>query len=310
MTERMAGIQVPELKASQVAGPMPMVLYIMGTGRSGTTILDVILSDNPGMVSVGEVTHIFRDGFIEKKPCACGQAARSCALWGQVWGKIGLAESSLGHVNDLFRSVGWHKKFFALFLGFMPSSSLETYQTINRKLFMALSQTSGAHVVVDSSKYPARALALSRMFPNRIKVICLTRAPEGLLAAFRKQDIEQTPKGYFATLLYYTYVLLTCRLVMLSPGVDVVPLRYEDLTRTPVETLGAIERWSGLNLSQAKGKIQRQAPLLIGHMVTGNRLRNQGSIIFKPSTTAKRSDGARARLTIMAMQCVRFLLRF
>ena len=37
------------------------LLYIMGTGRSATTILEIILTNNPKITGVGEVTHIFRD---------------------------------------------------------------------------------------------------------------------------------------------------------------------------------------------------------------------------------------------------------
>src|SRR5687767_4385545 len=54
------------------ADSMPEILYVMGTGRSGTTILEVLLTNEEGITSTGEVKHIFRDAFVRDLQCACG----------------------------------------------------------------------------------------------------------------------------------------------------------------------------------------------------------------------------------------------
>ena len=43
---------------------IPDILYIMGPGRSGTTVLHILLANNPGFFGMGEITHVFRDAFL------------------------------------------------------------------------------------------------------------------------------------------------------------------------------------------------------------------------------------------------------
>ena len=62
----------------------PMIIYIMGTGRSGTTILEVLLGSQDKVVQAGEITHIFKDGIQRSIACACGSLAEKCPLWGSV----------------------------------------------------------------------------------------------------------------------------------------------------------------------------------------------------------------------------------
>ena len=62
----------------------PRLIYVMGTARSGTTILEILLGNNPGIANLGEVSHIFAHGFIRNDDCACGHPARECPVWGEV----------------------------------------------------------------------------------------------------------------------------------------------------------------------------------------------------------------------------------
>jgi len=63
---------------------LPDIIYIMGTGRSGTTILEVLLTNNARIVGAGELKHIFRDGFLANRQCSCGHATLDCAMWSAV----------------------------------------------------------------------------------------------------------------------------------------------------------------------------------------------------------------------------------
>ena len=67
----------------------------------------------------------------------------------------------------------------------------------------------GAPVILDSSEYAGRALALSKIVQADVMVICLTRSPAGLMASFQKLNKdEQRPKGPFAAMLYYLVTLV------------------------------------------------------------------------------------------------------
>ena len=82
------------------------VLFIMGAGRSGSTILDIVLGNHPEIESTGEVGLLPRTGWISQKSireieekkirlplCACGRrldvltagvADELCPFWSSV----------------------------------------------------------------------------------------------------------------------------------------------------------------------------------------------------------------------------------
>ena len=63
-----------------MTGPVP-ILYVGGTGRTGSTVLDRMLGNVPGVVAAGEVTWLWfalRAG----GRCACGERHAQCPVWG------------------------------------------------------------------------------------------------------------------------------------------------------------------------------------------------------------------------------------
>ncbi|MGB3634443.1 MAG: hypothetical protein WA982_10425, partial [Rubrobacteraceae bacterium] len=60
------------------------VLYIVGLGRSGSTILSNSLGQIDGFFSAGEICYIWRQNFIENRLCGCGQPFDKCPVWTQV----------------------------------------------------------------------------------------------------------------------------------------------------------------------------------------------------------------------------------
>lgn len=292
-------------------GVFPRILYIMGTGRSGTTILEVLLANNPGVVGVGECTHIFRDGYIANKACSCGELTSSCNLWSKVRAYCGWQGAVLQSVDFLFNNVSRHIRFPLTVTGLIPRTVLRSYKDINDCLFRAVSSLSKAAVIVDSSKYAGRALTLARIFPGETRIICLTRSPAGLVGAFQKQDAgEQPPKSLLATFFYYLYSMTCFRIVTWLLGTKVLRVRYEDFIENPIGTLNKIEAWGGLNLEQVKGKIFENQWLGIGHIVTGNRLRLQGKVKFQPNMPITTQLPLMQKPLIWVMNIYRTILGF
>lgn len=61
---------------------MPRVLYLIGTGFCGSTLVSFLLNSHPEIASVGEATGPYRlwtkgDSF----PCSCGESLGRCSFW-------------------------------------------------------------------------------------------------------------------------------------------------------------------------------------------------------------------------------------
>ena len=58
-----------------------VVLYIAGTGRSGSTLLASILGEVEGVFAAGEVRYLWQRGLAERRLCGCGVPVRDCPVW-------------------------------------------------------------------------------------------------------------------------------------------------------------------------------------------------------------------------------------
>ncbi len=60
------------------------VIYVVGAGRSGSTLLDTILGNHEYIESVGELINSPRAWSNPDEYCACGIQAGVCDFWRQV----------------------------------------------------------------------------------------------------------------------------------------------------------------------------------------------------------------------------------
>src|SRR4029450_12109098 len=74
----------PAASPSPSGQPRPTVLYLGGLGRSGTTVLERVLGELPGVCSVGELVHLWRRGVLDDETCGCGSAFSACPFWSEV----------------------------------------------------------------------------------------------------------------------------------------------------------------------------------------------------------------------------------
>lgn len=60
------------------------LVFIASLGRSGSTLLDLLLGANPQIVGLGEVWKTLRLAGDEQHRCTCGAPALECPVWGEV----------------------------------------------------------------------------------------------------------------------------------------------------------------------------------------------------------------------------------
>ena len=61
------------------------VLYISGSGRSGSTLLSRLLGEIDGFINAGEAArYLFARYQPRDLPCGCGKAVQDCPFWKEI----------------------------------------------------------------------------------------------------------------------------------------------------------------------------------------------------------------------------------
>nr|MBA3584698.1 sulfotransferase [Gemmatimonadota bacterium] len=142
---------------------MTKVLFIMGVGRSGSTILDNLLGELDGFFSLGEVDKLWLEGLIREGKCGCRAPVEECKLWSAVLSAV--FDGTQGP-RDVERIVRWQmetlrvKNTWRLLRQETDRlsgwESLDAYVRVLNRLYDALARVTGARVLVDSSKRPGQ----------------------------------------------------------------------------------------------------------------------------------------------------------
>ena len=67
---------------------MARVLYLGGFGRSGTTLVERLLGELPGVCALGEVVHLWQRDIRDDERCGCGVRFSACPFWQSVGERI------------------------------------------------------------------------------------------------------------------------------------------------------------------------------------------------------------------------------
>lgn len=279
------------------------VIYIMGCGRSGSTVLDTLLGNRPNTVGVGEL-HMLSDSLADNAFCSCRQPIRDCEFWVEVM-RLWRPEGA----REFVQYVAFQKKFESL--RWMGSSSwlqlarerwlrrsaeFTTYLAETQRLYEAIAQVSGARVIVESSKLPIRAAVLRQIPGIDLALVHLVRDVRGVVWSCGKSIAAQADAGVATaqsgrslcrTVAYWSLVNRVASQV--CRGAKSMRLRYEDLVVNPDESIRQIERLAGVGeflpeLADGGGTSLAEVPVKIGHLFSGNRLRMAEQLTLRADT--------------------------
>ncbi len=186
------------------------VIYVVGTGRSGTTLYDRIFGTLDGVSSFNEIYRLWQEGFLENSRCACGEAFDACSFWTPIASRLVRDASDLDRIVRLHHAVDHSRHFLKLYynLGGRPfREKVHDYREVLRELYFAIAENSGNDVIVDSSKVPSRALILSQIPGIEVHLVHAVRDVRALVYAWRKKkhnpatggDLTQYPPYRTAT---------------------------------------------------------------------------------------------------------------
>lgn len=285
------------------------LVYIMGTGRSGSTVLEILLGHGEDCIGVGELSKIVEDGIIDNKICSCGTVFDKCMLWSEVLLVLGINDIDIVRWAKLQKKIDWHDGFLRKIFNPLYAKDLNDYLSYNENLLNAIKKVSRKNIVIDSSKYAARALALSECNNIDLSIIWLTRSPKGLIDSFGKiNKNEQPPKKPWAVVLYYFYVSISSLIVQKKNKKKVIRVRYEKLLKDPELELFRIGEKCEINLSSVVQKIKNNQIFDTEHLITGNRLRKNKYIKFDSKISNSSFKSSKYKMSIFLMNILDKLL--
>jgi hypothetical protein len=226
------------------------ILYIAGAGRSGTTLLAMLLGELPACVSVGEMRHMWKRGVLENQLCACGQAFADCPFWTAVGDRAfgGWDAGEAARQVELLRRVDRLRHFprvAARGLSARFRAEAAEYAGRQRRVYEAVADVSGRRVIVESSKGPTYAVIL-RAAGMDVHVIHLVRDSRAVAYSWtRKRVMPEIRDGsaHMATFspAQASLTWLTSNLAidsMRGLGVSPTVIRYEALVADPPGEIG------------------------------------------------------------------------
>ena len=222
------------------------VLYIGGSGRSGSTLLERVLGQLPRFCAVGELVHLWRRGVRDNELCGCGIPFRGCPFWDQVGKEAfgGWENLDVDEVLALQETVDRHR-----FIPFMLATSLSPryerrasrYSAYLTRLYRAIHEVAESRVIVDSSKSAPFAFLLRRVQGLDLRVVHLVRDSHGVAFSWTRRVPRPEVRGGGAYMPTYHPARaglewITDNLLFHVLGTTGVPhtlLRYETLVRDP-----------------------------------------------------------------------------
>jgi hypothetical protein len=274
------------------------VLFLGGLGRSGTTLLERLLGELPGVCPLGEVVHLWERDVAGDERCGCGEHFSDCGFWHDV----GLrAFGGWQHVDVwrilALRATVERTRFIPRLASARLSAELlalvTEYAQWYARLYTAAAEVSGASVLVDSSKHAALAYCL-RFAPDLdLRVAHMVRDSRGVAYSWTKQVVRpESLSGDEMTrytpgrsaLLWNAHnaafgLLPRC-------GVPVRRIRYEQLLSAPNDVLTSLASFVDLPITRVD--LVKDGVVSLGscHSAAGNPMR------FKTGPVPLRHDDA------------------
>lgn len=242
------------------------VIYLMGAGRSGTTILASLLGANKNILTIGEM-HQFLEHIVDTKPCSCGKLLNECEFWSKIVQDYYTENNSdLRNLDNYLVDVERHLKIPISF--FKKNNKHIKFQ---EDFYKKISVLNPSKYYLDSAKFISRVLQLRKSESLNVKIIYLVRDVRGVINSFSKN--VQTQKHPISTILYYTMVNTMAQIVKWRYPKDVLKIKYEDFVENSIDTLSNIEKFIATDLTDVKEVIIKEKFIEIPHIIGGNRLK-------------------------------------
>jgi hypothetical protein len=295
-----------------VTRPPLKVLFIAGSGRSGTTILHNVLGQLDGFFAAGELRELWLRGAVNDRLCGCGTSFWACPTWRAI------VDHAFGSLED-----DTARETAALIEGFrihqLPRTWVPWLRRDDlarraalldrlRRLYLAIGEVTGCRVIVDSSKNPSYGYLLGHAGVGELDVLHVVRDARatayswGQRKAFEPGHMMRRRSAAVAAIEWNAHNLAT-ELFLVPLAARHLRLRYEDAVIEPRRAVGDILAWLGEEVQELPFTSERDVRLdRVVHAVFGNAVRFQnGEVRLLPDERWRTSMDRRDALTVAAL---------
>jgi hypothetical protein len=279
-----------------MSGPVT-VLYLAGSGRSGSTLVTTILGQLDGFFAAGELRYLWQRGLVEGRPCGCGAGLRDCPVWSPVLAGLPAADPEAIAAGLRTRLRMRHR------LRVAPHPDDDTIAA----LYAALGRHTGGAVIVDSSKLPPYGVLLAGLPGIDLRVLHVVRDPRAAAFSWRRrrsldgdERLMTRHPVWKAAVLWSVWNAATIRLWGRGAYLRV---RYEDFVADPAGTVRRIAAFAGAGpdpaLPFAGDGTVRLGPT---HSVAGNPVRHRtGGVAVTADDEWRTALSRRAHAVVTAL---------
>jgi hypothetical protein len=272
---------------------MRRIIYLGGLGRSGSTLLERLLGELPGVCSAGELVHMWQRCIVEGERCGCGQPFGECEFWCAVgqdafggWDAVDVTR--IGELRQAVDRTRYVPLLAASALHSSLRARLDEYVGHYARVYASIARVSGCPTIVDSSKHASLAFCLRRQPGLDLRVIHLVRDSRAVAYSWTRR-VSRPDSSRLTYMTTYSpaaaagqWNVQNASLQLLARmGTPTLRVRYEDLVSSPEATLAQIASFAGLPLrgrpmeflgSDSGGQ---WAQLRATHTASGNPMRFQ-----------------------------------
>ncbi len=258
-------------------GGRPQVIYVMGAGRSGSTVLGVTLGNCANVFYAGEL-----DNWLVRSGTPQVAIPERVRFWSRVREELDDADgASALFGNEAQRAIERSLSLFRVHKWPTRHRLRRRYRAVAEDLYRAVTRAADVTHVADTSHYPLRARELQRIGGIDLYLLFLVRDPQHVVMSFNRDDVLQYRKSTLHTNVYLWVTHMLSLLVFLRhPRERRLFVRYEDFIADPAGVMRQILERSGC----AAASLPDFTALAIGLPLQGNRVSKSQLLSLKPTT--------------------------
>ena len=222
-----------------------VIVYIVSDVRSGSTLLENIISKSKEVVSVGELHHL--DSHLHKGKwgvtwnwnCSCGESFYNCEFWNGVFTKMDVL-----NINEIQNT----EIKYTLNPTLEEIRNKKTTLKLLDRIYKAIFEVSNVNVIVDSSKNPQQGISIYKNSQFVVKVIYLKRDIRAVTISKNKWNIKFYSRNINSYKVLWKTFAHRIRCNKILKGIDdedIYNLKYEDFSKDPQNYLDEIATFVG-----------------------------------------------------------------